>query len=119
MGSLTNHLPERPWWQPYHSDATLETQYQQFLSAAKCHDLACLRGLSEDALAVASQATYGIGYAAKSYGYGDYYFGPTVDGIIICDLPSNEFKQGHFTKVPLITDREGYEGEPSHPKNPT
>lgn len=26
------------------------------------------------------------------------------------DLPSNEFKLGHFTKVPLLVDRDGYEG---------
>ena len=33
-----------------------------------------------------------------------------VDGDIIRDLPSNEFKQGHFTKVSLIVDHDGYEG---------
>lgn len=25
-------------------------------------------------------------------------------------LPSNEWKQGNFTKVPLLVDRDGYEG---------
>jgi carboxylesterase type B len=29
---------------------------------------------------------------------------------VIRDLPSNEWKQGHFTKVPLLVDRDGYEG---------
>ena len=33
-----------------------------------------------------------------------------MDGDIIRDLPSNEFKMGHFTKVPLLVDHDGYEG---------
>lgn len=33
-----------------------------------------------------------------------------MDGDVIRDLPSNEWKQGHFTKVPLLVDRDGYEG---------
>lgn len=44
------------------------------------------------------------------YGYGDFYFGPSIDYIAIRDLPSNEFKQGHFSKVPLLVDHDGYEG---------
>lgn len=50
------------------------------------------------------------GYAAHDYGYGDYYYGPSVDGTIVRDLPSHEFAQGHFAKVPLLVDRDGYEG---------
>ena len=42
------------------------------------------------------------------------YYGPSVDGQIIRDLPSNEFKQGHFSKIPLIVDRDGFEGK-HHP----
>lgn len=30
--------------------------------------------------------------------------------ITMRDLPSNEFKQGHFTKVPLLLGRDSYEG---------
>jgi carboxylesterase type B len=44
------------------------------------------------------------------YGYGDFYYGPSVDGDIIRDLPSNEFKKGHFTRTPLLVNRDGYEG---------
>jgi carboxylesterase type B len=44
------------------------------------------------------------------YAFGDFYYGPSVDGDIIRDLPSNEWKQGHFTKVPLLVDHNGYEG---------
>lgn len=52
-------------------------------------------------------------YAAKQYGYGDYYFTPTVDGKIIQELPSKGFSEGKFSKVPVIADREAYEGKPS------
>lgn len=45
------------------------------------------------------------------YGYGDYYYGPFVDGQVIRDLPSQEFEQGHWSKVPILTDREAFEGE--------
>jgi carboxylesterase type B len=113
-GSVLNHLiwnggsgtppyraaiSERPWWQPYHSDDILEIQYRELLTAAKCQDLACLRNMSAKSLALASETTYITGYEAKHYGFGDYYYGPTVDGTNIRDLPSNELKQGHFVKV--------------------
>ncbi|KAF2102205.1 alpha/beta-hydrolase [Rhizodiscina lignyota] len=103
-------IAERPWWQPYHDDAALERQYDELLQASDCHDLQCLRSLPADELALATQTSYILGYTAKNYGYGDFYYGPTVDGTVVRDLPSNEYKQGHFTKVPLITDREGFEG---------
>jgi carboxylesterase type B len=61
----------------------------------------------------ATQLTYTEGYRTHPvglYGYGDFYYGPSVDGDVIRDLPSNEWKQGHFAKVPLLVDRDGYEG---------
>ena len=61
-------------------------------------------------LANASTESYEVAYARGDYGYGDFYYGPYVDGVVIRDLPSQEFKQGHFTQVPLLTNREGYEG---------
>jgi len=39
-----------------------------------------------------------------------YRYGPLVDGNIIRDLPSREFLAGHFTKIPMLMDHEGYEG---------
>ena len=51
-----------------------------------------------------------VGYEEKLYGYGDFYYSPSVDGVVIRDLPTNELKHGHFSKVPLLTDRDGYEG---------
>ncbi|KAI9663984.1 MAG: hypothetical protein M1821_007475 [Bathelium mastoideum] len=107
-------VAEYPWWQPYHNNSILEAQYQELLNASGCGDLTCLRGLSEDELRNATQGTYGDGYVPESisslYGYGDFYYGPSVDGQVIQDLPSNEFKQGHFTNVPLLVDHDEYEG---------
>jgi carboxylesterase type B len=69
--------------------------------------------LDEEALKAATQQTYIDGYKRKplgAYGHGDFYYGPSVDGDVIRDLPTDEWKQGHFTKVPLLVDRDGYEG---------
>ena len=96
--------------QPYHDAATLERQYELLLSASSCNDIFCLRSLPMATLAIASQETYKTGFAAGDYGFGDFFYGPSVDGTIIKDLPSNEFSKGKFAKVPLMTDREGYEG---------
>ncbi|GAB7354424.1 hypothetical protein MBLNU459_g4915t1 [Dothideomycetes sp. NU459] len=105
-------IAEYPWWQPYHNDTILEDQYRQVLTASGCVDLSCLRLLNATTLDLASQAAMVAGYSARpmDYGYGDFYYGPSVDGEIIRDLPSNEFKQGHFSKVALLVDRDGYEG---------
>ncbi|KAL2785700.1 Alpha/Beta hydrolase protein [Aspergillus keveii] len=103
-------IAEFPWMQPYHDTPIVEAQYADLLAAAGCTKLACLRALPSDKLANASQAAYWAGYAAKRYGYGDFYFGPIVDGQVIKALPSQEFKNGHFTKVPLLIDHNVYEG---------
>jgi len=66
--------------------------------------------LDSNTLTNASQAIFEIGYAAGQYGFGDFYFGPSVDGVTIRELPSHEFEQGHFAKVPLLIDHDAYEG---------
>jgi carboxylesterase type B len=103
-------IPEYPWWQTYKTDAILDTQFRDLLIASNCTELDCLRNLSEKDLANATQATYQIAYESGNYAYGDFYYGPAVDGEIIRDIPSNEFKQGHFNKVALLTDHDGFEG---------
>ncbi len=70
----------------------------------------CLRSLPVEELAATANETHRPGYAGRLYGYGDIFNGPVVDGTIIRGLPSKEFKLGHFAKVSLLTDREGYEG---------
>lgn len=96
--------------QPYHNSSTLEKQFDALRRTSGCGDLNCLRQLSATELRHAADETYLAEYKNGDYGYGDFYFGPYVDGSIIRDLPSNEFKLGHFAKVPLLTSREGYEG---------
>ncbi|KAJ5815254.1 hypothetical protein N7474_007031 [Penicillium riverlandense] len=103
-------IAEYPWWQQHHSPSLLEQQFELLLNTSNCDDIRCLRSLSEkdleNAYVKANKLAYGKGY----YGYGDFYYGPYVDGTVIRDLPSEEFKQGHFAKVPLLVNREGYEG---------
>lgn len=106
-------ISEYPWWQSFKNDTVLEAQYQQLLSLTNCSTLDCLRSLDTQALKLASQAVYQVAFldpAGSWYGYGDFYFGPSVDGVNIKDLPSHEFEQGHFTKVALLVDHDGYEG---------
>lgn len=86
------------------------TQYNLLLNATDCNSIKCLRRVSADQLAKASQSTYLTGYAHGEYGFGDYYYGPYVDGEIVRQLPSQEFKEGHFTQVALLVDHDAYEG---------
>ncbi|KAL3446805.1 hypothetical protein BJX65DRAFT_308715 [Aspergillus insuetus] len=102
---------EFPWIQPYHDTPIAEAQYADLLAAASCTNLACLRALPSDELANASQAAYQTGYAAERYGYGDFYFSPIVDGHVIKALLSQEFKDGHFTRVPLLRDHNPYKDQ--------
>jgi len=106
-------IAEYPWWQPFHNNTILEAQYTEVLSAANCTNIQCLRTINSTQLDAAAQAAEAAGFDTRPmyYGYGDFYWGPSVDGEIIRDLPSNEFKQGHFTKVPLLVDHDGYEGK--------
>lgn len=97
--------------QPYHDSNFLEEQYKSVLNASKCSDLACLRGLSASELETSITASYYTAYAAGLYSYGDMFFGPSVDNKIIQNLPSIEFAHGHFSKVPLLTNRDSFEGK--------
>ncbi|KAL3425572.1 carboxylesterase family protein [Phlyctema vagabunda] len=103
-------IADYPWWQPFHDDGVLQSQYDLLLNFTSCGDLECLRGVPEAELANATGTVSQVAYEAGFYGYGDFYFGPYVDGTVVLDLPSEQFKKGNFAKVPLLTDREGYEG---------
>jgi carboxylesterase type B len=89
----------------------LNSQYTDLLAAANCSDLACLRSLPYETLANATQTTYQTGYENGRYAYGDFYYGPTVDGVTIRDYPQREIEAGHFSKVALLIDHSAYEGE--------
>jgi carboxylesterase type B len=124
-GSVTSHMIWRggvekapfraamadfPWWQQQLREEQLAVQFGYLLSSANCSTLACLRDLPEESLKTASQATYRMGYRNGAYGYGSFYYGPYIDGELLLDLPSREFKAGHFAKLPMMVSREGLEG---------
>lgn len=115
LGGVTNPpfravIAEYPWWQPLYDESYLNSQYNDFVQVANCTNLACLRGLSSEQLQQANINSYNTATAQMMLAYGVFYWGPSIDGEAVRDLPSNEFKQGHFTKVPLIVNRNGYEG---------
>ncbi|KAF7523486.1 hypothetical protein G7054_g11748 [Neopestalotiopsis clavispora] len=103
-------IPEYPWLTPIYDEAWTNQQYTGFLQAANCTTLACLRSLSLSEVEQATRAADESAYAANEYAYGTFYWGPTIDGQVIRDHPYNEFRSGHFTKVPLMIDRDGDEG---------
>jgi carboxylesterase type B len=80
------------------------------LGLAKCNDLNCLRGLSSEQLQQVHIQSYISGYGEPGDAYGVFYYGPVVDGRFVIELPDQAFKHGRFYNVPLIVDRDGYEG---------
>lgn len=103
-------IAEYPWWQPLLNRSTQELQYRYALDAAGCADLNCLRGLSTEALTTVGQADLNNSYPGPGNGYGSFWFGPVVDGEFLRELPDTAFKRGNYHKVPLLVDRDGYEG---------
>ncbi|KAL7953545.1 Carboxylesterase family domain-containing protein [Trichoderma compactum] len=96
-------IAEFPWLQPYHDDVFLQKQYQAVLNDAKCGNLACLRNLSPSALETAITKSYYTAYDAGLYACGDMFFGPSVDGNFVHDLPTY-YEQPFFRSLifPLI-----------------
>ncbi|KAL5318370.1 hypothetical protein ACEPPN_013430 [Leptodophora sp. 'Broadleaf-Isolate-01'] len=101
---------EYPWWTPIYSRAWLNRQYNIFMEATNCTILSCLRSISTNAIQSATVQAYQTAYEAEKFAYGTFYWGPAIDGRIIRDHPIKEFRDGHFTKVPIMVDRDGYEG---------
>jgi hypothetical protein len=68
--------------QPYHNNSILEAQYRELLAATSCSSLECLRSIDSTTLNKGAEAALLAGYQTtpKLYSYGDYYFGPSVDG---------------------------------------
>lgn len=86
-----------------------ETQLFETLRLANCSSVQCLRELSSAELAVLGPAVQNASYPGAT-GYGSFYFGPVVDGAFVRQRPSESFKAGLFYDVPLLVDREEYEG---------
>jgi carboxylesterase type B len=103
-------IAEYPWWQPLLNETSQEIQLSNVLNLAKCDDLSCLRSMSSEQLAAVNSESFVTGYLDPGYGYGDWYYGPVVDGSFIPELPSEAFNAGRFYDVPLIVDHDAYEG---------
>ncbi|RMJ24384.1 Carboxylesterase family [Aspergillus sp. HF37] len=103
-------MSEYPWWQSFRNQSSNERQYRLLLDTASCSNIDCLRRLPINKLATAVQSTFNTAYENGHYADGDFYFGPSVDGEVIRQLPSQEFKQGHFTRVPLFVNHNALEG---------
>ncbi|KAK5452737.1 hypothetical protein LTS15_006885 [Exophiala xenobiotica] len=103
-------IADHPWWQPLANRSTQEMQYNTALKLSNCSDLNCLRSLPSETLGVLNQAVINATYPGPGNAYGVFYWGPVVDGKFIRDLPDQEFARGNFYKVPLITNRDAYEG---------
>jgi hypothetical protein len=88
----------------------LNHQYNRFQDAANCTSLSCLRNLSLYDIRVATNVSYDDAWDDGDFGDGHFYWGPVVDGINIRDYPRREFERGNFAQVPVLTDRDGYEG---------
>ncbi|PKS08483.1 hypothetical protein jhhlp_004866 [Lomentospora prolificans] len=103
-------IPEFPWWTPMFGKDWQNEQASLLLEASGCSNIDCLRSRSTEELLNATNIVYRTAYEAGSYGYGTFYWGPVVDGVIIQDNPVLEFYNGHFTKVPVLITRNGHEG---------
>jgi len=81
-------IAERPWIQEYHNNSVLEIQYGEVLKATACDDLACLRSISTTQLNIGQQNALVNAYLERPqlYGFGDYWYGPTVDGKYVGDI---------------------------------
>ncbi|KIW96658.1 uncharacterized protein Z519_02049 [Cladophialophora bantiana CBS 173.52] len=103
-------IADHPWWQPLANRSTQNIQYNTALKLSGCSDINCLRSLSSATVGNLNQAVINATYPGPGNAYGVYYWGPVVDGKFIRDLPNQEFAKGNFYKVPLITNRDAYEG---------
>lgn len=88
----------------------LEWQFDRFVNLANCNGtsdaMSCLRSLDIETL---QKANYGSPFPGQAHAP-HRYFGPTVDGDMIQDYPSNLLAQGKFINVPLMVGDEPDEG---------
>lgn len=84
----------------------LEFQYQQYLKAAGCNDLQCLRAANSSVL---QQANVARPYPGRNIS-ALYPFGPCRDGDLIRDDLYAEFRAGHFLSVPVLIGDDTNEG---------
>ncbi|KAF2033354.1 alpha/beta-hydrolase [Setomelanomma holmii] len=86
-------VPQSPGWTPQQSNVQQENIYQNLLRLTNSTSLADLRALSSDALirANAQQVAY-------DSAYGEFTYGPVVDGSFVPQQPGQLLAQGRFDK---------------------
>ncbi|KAF5515964.1 Lipase 1 [Colletotrichum siamense] len=103
-------IPEYAWWSPMYNRTWVRKQYQRVLESSSCASLSCLHGLSAAALNNAAWRAWKTALNAAETVYGLFYYGPTIDNDAVMDLLARQFKAGNFTKVPVLVDRDMFEG---------
>jgi len=73
----------------------------QFLQAANCSGLACLRGIPTEGFQIASTGAYATAYNDTQYSYRIFCWSHIIDSRNIAKYPLEEFRDGYFTPVPI------------------
>jgi acetylcholinesterase len=100
-------VPQSPGWSPVSSNLQPENVYRKFLSLTNSTSLADLRALSSEAVirANAQQVAY-------DSAYGQYIYGPVVDGNFVPAQPGELLAQGRFDKdVRVMVGHNANEGQ--------
>jgi carboxylesterase type B len=100
-------IAEFPAFDNIPNASTTVKQYLTVLQASGCCNITCLRMLSSEEYANAQQKVLND---SAAYPPGLSYFGPSVDGKILGDLPSKELQAGHISQLPIMFMRDGNEG---------
>lgn len=95
-------IPQSPAFLPQYNPSQLASQFTNFSVAANCGSLACLRSQSTEVLQEAN-----IKEIVKAP-YGQYQFGPAIDGVYVQDLPGRELLRGRFAPVQLMLGHNRY-----------
>ncbi|KAK5174314.1 uncharacterized protein LTR77_001394 [Saxophila tyrrhenica] len=103
-------IAEYPWFQQLLNQSEQQIQYSNVLQLSGCSSITCLRGLPVGELENLNQAVQNASVNGPGNGYGQGIYNPVVDGSFVKELPSIAFQLGHFHDVPLIVDRDAYEG---------
>lgn len=100
-------IPQSPGWQPVQSNVQTENTYQKLLNLTGSKSLAELRNVSSDVIirANAQQVAY-------DSSYGQFVYGPVVDGNFVPLQPGQLLAQGRFDKdVRVMVGHNANEGQ--------
>ncbi|KAF6814790.1 triacylglycerol lipase [Colletotrichum musicola] len=103
-------IPEYAWWTPMYNQTWVDNQYRRVLESSSCADVSCLRNLPAAALNNAAWRAWKAALDAAETVYGLFYYGPTIDGEAVLGSPAEQFRAGNFSKVPVLVDRDMFEG---------